>query len=361
MPEKLKDILIPAEQVKKLAEEITVVYPNFDSTKFINEVLDNDWQNRELKQKMRHITVCLHANLPVNYSEAIKILEEITANFNGFIALSFSDFVECYGLDYRDISMNALSIFTSSCSSEFAVRVFLDSAPQKAMPYFYKWAESENHHIRRLASEGCRPLLPWGKVLRKFREDPSPIIPILEKLKNDPSEYVRKSVSNNINDISKDHPELVLNLVGKWKNESKETDRIIKHGCRTLLKNGNVLALKLFGFTDPETLQIQNLLTDLKQIKIGESIRFSFTLNNISNLKQTVRLEYRVHYVKSNGKTSAKIFQIRENDFEPGEHLISKNQSFADFTTRKHYPGIHKIEIVVNGQTKAETSILVEN
>lgn len=361
MPEKLKDILIPTAQILKLAEAIASVYPEFNTPEFISSVLDSDWAERELKQKMRHITVCLKQALPDDYASAILILEQIAPQFRGFIALPFSDFVECYGQYDWEISMKALSVFTCSCTSEFAIRPFLDRDPMRTMEYFYRWAEDENEHIRRFSSEGCRPRLPWGMALRKFKKDPSPIIPILEKLKNDPSEYVRKSVANNLNDISKDHPELVMDLCEKWKGHSKETDRIIKHACRTLLKDGNKRALMIFGFANPDQLRISNLCTDKQKLKIGEHIYFSFTLSNNSPKPQTVRLEYRIHYVKANGKTSPKIFQISEGKFSSGEHQITKKQAFTNFTTRTHFAGGHSLEIVVNGETKAGINFNLEN
>lgn len=354
MPEKLKDILIPVEQVMKLAEAIRSVYPEFKADKFTRSVLDSDWAGRELKQKMRHITVCLKTHLPDDYPESIHILQQIAPQFKSFLALSFSDFAECYGMDYWDISMNALARFTSSCSSEFAVRPFLDKDPRRAMEYFYRWAEDENQHIRRLASEGCRPRLPWGMGLSKFKKDPTLIFPILEKLRNDPEEYVRRSVANNLNDISKDHPALVLDLFEKWKGQSTEVDRIIKHACRTLLKDGNKRALILFGFANPVQLQVSNLLADKQRLRIGEHFSFSFTLANYSGNPQLIRIEYRIHYMKSNGKTAPKIFQISEGKFPSGEHLVTKKQAFTDFTTRTHFPGEHRIEIVVNGEAKAE-------
>jgi 3-methyladenine DNA glycosylase AlkC len=360
MAEKLKDTLIPTDQIFKLAEAIRSVYPELETDEFIRMVFDSDWVARELKQKMRHITICLKKHLPDDYPESISILEQIAPQFRGFIALPFSDFAECYGLDYWDISMNALARFTSSCTSEFAVRHFLDKDPHRAMEYFYRWAKDENQHIRRLASEGCRPRLPWGMGLRKFQKDPAPIIPILEKLKDDPEEYVRRSVANNLNDISKDHPLLVLDLFEKWKGQSKDVDRIIKHACRTILKDGNKRALMLFGFANPDQLQVSNLSTDRPSLRIGEHLSFSFTLVNYSGKTQTIRIEYRIHYVKSSGKTSPKIFQISEGKFSEGEHSISKKQAFTDFTTRTHFPGEHRIEIVVNGDAKAEMSFRLE-
>jgi len=347
-------------QVLKLADALHSVYPEFATDEFSRLVLDSDWVGRELKQKMRHITICLKQTLPDDYATAICILEQIAPQFRSFVALSFSDFVECYGMYDWDISMKALAVFTSSCSSEFAVRPFLDKDPKQAMNYFYQWATDENEHIRRLSSEGCRPRLPWGMALRKFKKDPSLIIPILEKLKNDPSEYVRKSVANNLNDISKDHPEIVLNLCEQWKGLSKETDRIIKHACRTMLKNGNKRALMHFGFGNPDQLQASRLSADKQKLKIGENLFFSFGLSNNSGKSQIVRLEYRIHYVKANGKTSPKIFQISEGKFPPGEHSISKKQAFTDYTTRTHFPGEHRLEIIVNGEAKAEMKFWLE-
>jgi len=360
MPEKLKDTLIPNLQVLKLADALHSVYPEFDADEFSRLVLDSGWADRELKQKMRHITVCLKQTLPDNYEAAIRILEQIAPHFIGFIALSFSDFAECYGLEHWDISMKALAVFTSSCSSEFAVRPFLDKDPKKAMNYFYQWATDENGQIRRLSSEGCRPRLPWGMALRKFKKDPTPIIPILEKLKDDPSEYVRKSVANNLNDISKDHPEIVLTLCEQWKGQSKETDRIIKHACRTLLKDGNKNALMLFGFGNPDQLEVSKLTADKQSLKIGEHFQFSFILSNNSGKQQMVRLEYRIHYAKANEKTSPKIFQISEGKFTGGEHSISKKQTFTNYTTRTHFPGEHRLEIIVNGEAKAEMKFWLE-
>ena len=359
MPEKLKDTLIPHDQVLKLARSIQSVYPEFSYDKFIGLVFDTKWADRELKQKMRHLTVCLKNGLPDNYIDAVRILEQISPEFKGFVALSFSDFVEFYGMNDWDISMNALAHFTSSCTSEFGVRPFLDKDPERAIRYFYRWAENENPHVRRLASEGCRPRLPWGIALRKFKNDPSPIIPILEKLKNDPEEYVRRSVANNLNDISKDHPKLVIELCESWKGQSGETDRTIKHACRSLLKIGNKRALMIFGFANPEHLQVSELKIDKQTFQIGEHLNFSFLLSNLSGKPQKVRIEYRIHYVKANGKTSPKIFQISEGKFPSGNHLIKKKQAFTDFTTRKHFPGEHQLEIVVNGESKARIKFLL--
>jgi len=353
MPEKLKDILFPREKVQLFADLLVAAYPPFEVDKFVDLVCDEKWPERELKEKMRHTTRCLHRFLPEDFSLAVDILKSIVPKVEGFEAIVLPDYVEVYGLEHWDISLPALCELTKCGSSEFAIRPFLNKNLGKAMEFMYRWADDEDFRVRRFASEGCRPRLPWGAGVPALKKDPSPVIPILEKLKDDPELFVRKSVANNLNDISKDHPELVLDLCEKWQGKSENTDWIIKQGCRTLLKQGNTRAMRLFGFASPGKISIENLKLSNNSPEIGDKITFSFDLKVENSSKQKVRLEYVVHYVKSSGKTSPKVFQISETVFKKGIHHIKKNHSFANMSTRKHYPGAHKIEAVVNGQVKA--------
>jgi 3-methyladenine DNA glycosylase AlkC len=306
---------------------------------------------------MRHIAVCLKQWLPENYRDAIAIMMQASPKVNGLIVMSFADFVELYGQGHWELSMQALQEFTKSCSSEFAIRPFLDLEPGCGMKQMLLWAGHENDHVRRLASEGCRPRLPWGMALKKFKKDPSPILPILEKLKDDPSEYVRKSVANNLNDISKDHPELVLGLCESWQGKSANTDRIIKHACRTLLKSGNKRAMMLFGFGDPEHINIPFFEAEFGSSFIGDQIQLGFQMEVNEKQSKKVRLEYLVYFVKANGKTLPKVFQISEKVWKPGKHIITFKHNFMERTTRRHFPGVHQFGLVINGEKKAETSI----
>ena len=343
--------------MERLKNSITKVYSEFDGNKFIKLVFDEWWKNLELKQMMRHVSYCLHETLPKDYPKALKILEKVAPEFHGFDAMVFPDYVECYGLDHWDSSLQALVLFTKCCSSEFAIRKFLAHDPDNALEYMLKWAMDENPLVRRLATEGCRPRLPWAMALPEFKKDPTPIIPILEILKNDESESVRRSVANNLNDISKDNPDVTLDICEQWYGESEEIDWIVKRACRDLLKSGNKRALILFGFGDPSSIEVNDLEFDKKQISIGENLRFSFELAVKAKEKCKVRIEYFVYYVKSKGQLSPKIFQIKEADFDPGKYKISKKHSFMDFSTRKHYPGEHSISIVINGEEKSKKSI----
>jgi 3-methyladenine DNA glycosylase AlkC len=356
MPEKLKDLFFTDSFIHQLGDVIQGVRPDFEKEKFTRLVQDETWETKELKAKMRHISLCLHRTLPAEYPQALEILMAVAPSFHGFDTMVFPDYVEVYGLDHWDLSMPALAAFTQFASSEFAVRPFIAKDPKRAMAYLYVWAEDKNHHVRRLASEGCRPRLPWAMALPEFKVDPSPILPVLEKLKDDGTEYVRKSVANNLNDISKDHSDLVLDICERWYGHSKNTDWIVKHACRTMLKAGNQRALLLFGFGDPTHISVENLRLDKETISIGGDLGYSFELRVETEEACQVRIELGVYYVKARGKSSRKVFKISEASFEPGSHLISRKRSFADQSTRKHYPGQHRISIIVNGVEMAKAS-----
>lgn len=359
MPEKLKDIFFQKKFIDELSDAVKNSYSQFNEDKFKKLVLNRSWKDKELKERMHHVTECLHETLPADYPKALSILLEASPSFSGFDSLVFPDYVEYYGQDHWDLSMPALKEFTKLCTSEFAVRPFLNSDPVKGMKYMYNWADNKHELVRRLATEGCRPRLPWAMALQAFKKDPSPIIPILEKLIDDESETVRRSVANNINDISKDNPGIALDLCEKWHGTSVNVNKVIKHACRDMLKSGNKRAMILFGFEDPGHVRITNLKLKNKKIKIGGDLFFSFDMDLRGRSKSRIRLEYIIHYVKATGKLSKKVFQITEGDYEPGIHNISRKRSFADVSTRKHFPGTHRLSIIANGVNKAEVEFIV--
>lgn len=354
MAEPLKN-MYNREYLEKFADVFVKVYPAFDKKRFIKTVFDNEWENRELKQRMRHITICLHGNLPADYKKSIGILEKTVPNFNGFLSMIFPDFVEVYGLEYPDISIPALELFTQYGSSEFAIRPFIIKYPGKVMPQMTKWAKHKNHHVRRLASEGCRPRLPWAIALPEFKKNPQPVLKVLELLKNDESEYVRKSVANNLNDISKDNPGIALETAKRWYGKNPKTDWIVKHAMRGLLKKGNKEALKLFGFHGAEGITVSALKTDKTKIKVGEKIKFSFDMMLTEEHHENIRLEYTIDFVTSTGKRSRKIFKITEGKYNTQEkYSFIKQHSFKNLTIRKHYKGNHALAVVINGEALAE-------
>ena len=341
----------------QLAENIKKHFPPFNTQKFLSLIFDGKHEQRELKERMHHAAKVLNDVLKGSYAKKIAILKPVAPTCeDGLTGLIFPDFVEMFGMDEENkaISVDALADFTKYSSSEFAIRPFIIKYEDEMMGQMLKWAHHENHHVRRLASEGCRPRLPWSIALPAFKKDPSKILPILEILKADASEYVRKSVANNLNDISKDHPELVLEIAKKWKGNNKNTNWIVKHACRTMLKAGNPEAMSLFGFGHPEAITISNLKVSKPKVKIGDGFEFSFDLQHSEKGTVKLRLEYGVYYMKSNGKQNRKVFNITENKYTPNEiHPFSKKQHFKNLTTRKHYTGAHQLSVIVNGVEKA--------
>ena len=222
--------------------------------------------------------------------------------------------------------------------------------------------EIKNEHRRRLASEGCRPRLPWAIGLPKYKNDPSAILPILETLKEDESEYVRRSVANNLNDISKDNPKVVIEIAKKWKglDLGPETDKLIKHGCRTLLKQGDPKTIKLFGFRVPKDIQVKKFKVT-KEIKMGEEIEFAFTLNTDKKKLGLLRIEYIIEFVRQNNKTGKKVFKISEGHYAETERNITKKHSFKPISTRKYYAGKHSVSVVVNGRELVKRIFVINN
>ena len=352
MPEPLKNLLNHA-LLSKLALDIQSVHSSFQADEFIQSTIDKTWNDLELKERTIKITENLGKFLPAEYETAISIIDKVVMNYGTWLdghAWFFPVFVELYGQDEEnwDISIAALERYTPYASSEAAVRPFIIKHEERMMAQMYAWSKHENELVRRLACEGCRPALPWAPALNNFKKDPAAILPILEQLKNDPSVWVRKSVANNLNDISKTHPELVIKIATEWYGKNEHTDWIVKQGCRTLLKNGNRETLTLLGYDDVTSIDVDGFSLGAPAVSIGDDFNFSFSISAKHAVK--VRLEYGVDYVKSSGKRNRKIFQISKVSLKSNEKkTYARKHSFADVSTRKHYPGIHSITLIVNG------------
>ncbi|MDR2257696.1 MAG: DNA alkylation repair protein [Treponema sp.] len=373
MAEPLKNIY-DRKFLQGLGAKIQAVYPVFDAPGFIGRVMDKEWKGLALKARMRKITEALGACLPAPYEEALGILLSIAEECRGFPYLMFPDFVARYGLDkkHRRRSLKALEIFTRQSSAEFAIRPFIKLDPEGVMRQMLDWAKHKNEHVRRLASEGCRPRLPWGESLPVFKKDPAPVLAVLEQLKDDPSLYVRKSVANNLNDISKDNPAVVLAAAKRWKGFSPRTDWIIRRACRTFIRRGDPRAYALFeyGLWDGGgPAGAASLISDIqfslnpRKLRIGErgEIRWAFTVREGGPVR--LRVEYGIDFVKAGrggagGRVSRKLFVLLDKTAAGGLRLEGKRvHRWADLSTRRHYPGDHRVVLLVNGRETASEII----
>ncbi|MDN3585921.1 DNA alkylation repair protein [Pedobacter aquatilis] len=354
----LKDLFAP-NFYENLSNVFVKTLNGFDRDKFIKMIYVEDFESKALKERMKHTTLVLHHFMPQNFTQCVLILDKIINQLRieriGEDSLPYMflpDYIETYGLDDFESAVKALEFTTQFISCEFAVRPFVLKYRDAMLEVMLNWSTHENHKVRRLASEGSRPRLPWAMGIPALKKDPSDILPILENLKADTSEYVRRSVANNLNDIAKDHPSVVLEIAKRWSGLSKDTDAIVKHGSRTLLKQGHSEILKHYGLSD-KGINLSNFKILTPVVNIGSHLEFSFSIANENTAPQKVRLEYGIYYMKQNGQLSKKVFKISERDYLPGGSLvINRRQKFVLITTRKFYPGKHRISIIINGIEK---------
>ncbi|GIP16168.1 hypothetical protein J40TS1_18100 [Paenibacillus montaniterrae] len=366
MGELLKDIY-SKDFLINFSSIVQSAYKAFDTSAFITTVMDEAWDALPLKARTRKISESLGIFLPSSYESALDILYAIADSCIGFPYLFFPDFVAVYGKEEKhwELSMNALESFTQKSSAEFAIRTFILSDPERVMRRMTAWAEHPNEHVRRLSSEGCRPRLPWGEALPMFKKNPEPVLSILELLKADPSLYVRKSVANNLNDIAKDNPELVLETAHRWIGKNPDTNWIVRHGCRTLIRKANPKAMELFGYEIAQDqapiATLASLSVQPSTLTIGNSCEIQYSLDIRKGEPAHIRIEYGIDFIKSNGKASRKSFLLSDKTVPGGVHLTGTRKiSFSDLSTRRHYPGNHRIVLLVNGQEVAETSLMLE-
>jgi 3-methyladenine DNA glycosylase AlkC len=349
--------------VRDLAAAIQEKYPPFDGDVFYARVFDDEWTARELMDRMRHIRQVLHDMLPADYEEALAILRQAAPQLahRAFASLVFCDFVGAYGPEHWRASIPALEQFTRIVSAEYAVRPIVHDR-ERMMAQMLVWAQSEDADLRRLASEGCRPRLPWGIRLYDLQADPSPILPILEILKDDLSESVRRSVANNLNDIAKDHPDLVLDVLRRWQEADTDEIRwIIKHALRTLLKAGDPEALALIGFAPDPQIEVCNVAVEPQVIPVGGAVTLSFEIRSTGQEPQQLMIDYVVYMMGANGKQRTKVWKLSQRSIAPGETIsICRQVSFRPVTTRKYYPGEHVVAPQINGKLFQQVDFVLE-
>lgn len=354
-----KDHLNP-KLVAWMSSRLHAAYPEFNTSAFESEILET-LETLELKQRVTLISDKMRQHLPEAYPTALKIVlsllkdaadtyEEGMFNEDWYI-MSIGYFVEKYGLEHYDESISAMYEITKRWSAEFAIRPYLTRYEEKTLEILETWAIDENEHVRRLVSEGTRTKLPWASHLPQFIDNPQPVLRLLEMLKNDSSQYVRRSVANNLNDIAKDHPELVVETLEKWNQETTpQIEWITKHALRSLVKAGDAGALRVLGFGEPQ-VELQNLTITPDTIQMGDTLTISFDLKSLGESDQKLVIDYLIHFVKANGKTSPKVFKLANKGITPQEVLsIQKKHPIKPITTRKYYAGLHQVEIQVNGQ-----------
>ncbi len=357
-PRLWKDFL-SREAVVRFAKEIAEVYPPFEKGKYTEAVLSDGFLQLELKERIDKMARTLSEYLPDNYEQAVQILIETAPRVKMFENWVLTTYVQMFGLDKFETSVMALEGLTIHGTSEFAIRPFIIQLTAKMLPILKRWTKHQNEHIRRLAAEGSRPRGVWTAHIDAFKKDARPVFEILEALKADESLYVRKAVANNLNDISKDHPDLVIKVASEWlKTGNEHTNWIVKRGLRTLIKTGHPKALKLLGVNHKLSVQVSSFVIKPARVGVGDVVTLFLELKSVAKSKQKLVVDYQVHYVKDRGSISTKTFKWAEKTISVKQALsLVKQHSFKNLSTRTHYPGEHLIEVLVNGRVAARKSL----
>lgn len=359
MAEPLKNSFGP-EVPEKIARMVGAAYPSFDSGAFLARALDG-YDGLELTPRAKQIASAMAEHLPADRGRALEIViaslgpeieESELQGMGSFIYLPHVYFVAEHGLEHFELAMRAQYEITKRFTAEFSIRAYLERYPAETLARLRSWAGDPNVHVRRLVSEGSRPRLPWAPRLRRFMEDPTPVLELLELLKDDSEEYVRRSVANCLNDISKDHPERVVETARRWwPYAGRDARRMIRHALRTLVKQGHAGALEVLGYGGDSPAAIEAVRCTPESVSIGGKVRLEIEVVNPSEGPTAALVDFRVHFVKANGTTSSKVFKGGELDLGPGEQaVVRKTLSVAQHSTRTHYPGWHAIEVLLNGR-----------
>ncbi len=346
----------------RIAAMIAQVHPAFPKAAFLRDAL-NGYEALELMPRGRHIAAALRTHLPQDVPAALDILiasldaprDDISGSMASFLFMPHTVYVANYALDHFEDAMRAQHALTQRFTAEFSIRPFIERDQERTLARLREWTQDPSEHVRRLVSEGTRPRLPWAPRLRALQRDPRPALELLELLKDDPSLYVRRSVANHLNDIGKDHPELLNTVARRWlKGASAERAWIVRHALRSAIKRGDAGALAVSGFGARAEVSVRDVVITPSRVATGGKVRIAFELVNRLPRQQRVLVDLRVHYIKSNGQSAPKVFKLKTVVFASREALtFNKNLSLADLSTRRHYPGAHRIEVLLNGAAKA--------
>ncbi len=362
MAEPLKHFFSPA-LVEQIADSLVSADPALDRARFIALATDG-LDSLELAERGRLIARALSAVLPDDFGAAADVvdaslpapLDELEGQeMAPFFFLPHVYWVAEEGLEAPERALALQHALTQRFTAEFSIRAYLEHHPALTLATLERWTGDPSHHVRRLVSEGTRPRLPWAPRLRAFQRDPTPVLALLERLKDDPSEYVRRSVANNLNDIGKDHPAVLVDVAARWMHDaSPERERLVRHALRSLVKAGNADALAALGHHAPDDIRASIEVTP-RAARIGESVTLVALVSSDHALHAPV--DFVIHFMKSTGSLRPRVFKGRAIDLAPGDRArVQCTVSLKQHSTRTHYPGRHEATVQVNGRAVARAA-----
>ena len=278
------------------------------------------------RERVDAVRDALLADLPDEYGQFAAILDVALRDpsFAGWLIAPVAEAVAVRALAAPeagafDAGLALLAELTPRLTAEFAIRPFLAADLDRALPVVRGWTTHADEHVRRLASEGTRPRLPWGKSVAGILAQPEVTLPILDALYRDEAEYVRRSVANHLNDLSRARPDLVVATAARWlADPDANTARLVRHALRTLVKQGHPEALALLGFAPLVGLVVVGPALDETIVAMGEALRFEFALENQGDEAVRVAIDYIIHHQKANGTLTPKVFKLATRTLAPG-------------------------------------------
>lgn len=355
----LKNYISP-ELAEQLAAELRAAWPAFDGERFTSG-LAADLPPLELMDRVAFLAGRLAEVLPPQFIDAAAVLWGALESdtFTDWMILPCGRYVADAGLAHPDVALPLLAGLTPRWSSEFAVRPFIEHHLDIAYAHFRRWASDPDEHVRRLVSEGTRPRLPWASRLRTLMADPSPNIELLDQLAGDPSEYVRRSVANHLNDISKDHPDLAVEIARRWTRHGHTW--VVRHGLRSMVKAGDPEAMSLLGVATDARIRLTDLRVEPDSVAIGDEITLAFVLQLEEAAAVEAIVDYRVHYAGANGARRPRVFKLARRTLEPGTpEELTRRHAFKPVSIRRIYPGRHTIDVWVNGRVLGSADVDVK-
>ena len=354
MAEPFKNLL-NADTVQAIGAALVAAWPAFDRAAFDAKALPG-LDALEMKARAMHLCSALEATLPSDFMQAADTLQRaIAGGLDGWALWPVGEYVARHGLKTPERSFELLHSLTQGFTAEWAVRPFIVAHPELSFATLQRWTRDASPQVRRLASEGSRPRLPWGLQLKGLIADPSPTLPLLEALLDDDSEFVRRSVANHLNDIAKDHPALVAEWLERHLPDAPAQRRaLLRHASRSLVKRGDPRVLKAWGLGAPLRGEARLRITP-RRVALGDGIVLDVTLQSSAKRPQALVVDYAIHHVKANGSTAAKVFKGWTLQLGGGEQrALSKRHAVKPITTRRYFSGRHRVELLVNGRAMAE-------
>ncbi len=355
--------MVDRQVVEDIATRIARVDSRFDTGGFVSDLMAM-LPELELKPRIEAIARRIAAGLP-DYPAALEAMVAVARAeppIAGFAAWPLCTFVEIFGVDDPAVSLPAMEHLTKRASCEFAIRPFLRAHWDVAYAQLVEFTANDDEAVRRLPSEGTRPRLPWGTQVPRLIADPVPGLALVARLRNDPSETVRRSVANHLNDVAKDHPDLVVATVRDWVAAEPPVERrMLAHALRTLVKAGNSGALEVLGFTTAASLDIHGFSVAPDVVTMGDHITLEMKVRSTAAADQHLVVDFVIHHVNASGGTSPKVFKWKTLTIAPGETVaLQKRRMIQQASTRQYRAGTHLVELQVAGTVVAETSFEVQ-